>query len=191
MPSSAARWCRGTSSSTTSRSSATAAVCGNSRARPASTARRSPRRWSRQWSSTSNCRRMAQVHPTAIVEDGARLGSDVSVGAYALVGRDCVIGDGVTIAAHVTITGRTNIGPRTTVGVFSVIGSEPQDLSYRGEDTAVEVGPDCSIREHVTIHRGTAHGRGITHVGAKCFLMIASHVAHDCLVSDNVILTNQ
>ena len=134
---------------------------------------------------------MARVHPTAIVEDGARLGSDVTVGAYTLVGRDSVIGDGVTIAAHVTIAGRTTIGPRTSVGVFSVIGSEPQDLSYRGEDTAVEVGADCSIREHVTIHRGTAHGRGVTYVGAKCFLMIASHVAHDCLVGNNVILTNQ
>jgi len=134
---------------------------------------------------------MARIHPTAIVEDGARLGSDVSVGAYALIGRDSVLGDGVVIAAHVTISGRTTIGARTTVGVFSVIGSEPQDLSYRGEDTAVEIGADCSIREHVTIHRGTARGRGVTRVGANCFLMIASHVAHDCLLGDHVILTNQ
>jgi len=134
---------------------------------------------------------MGRIHPTAIIEDGAKLGNEVSVGPYAIIGRNATIGDGVTIAAHVTITGNTIIGPRTTVGVFSVIGSEPQDLSYRGEDTAVEIGPDCSIREHVTIHRGTAHGRGITHVGAKCFLMIASHVAHDCVVGDNVILTNQ
>jgi UDP-N-acetylglucosamine acyltransferase len=134
---------------------------------------------------------MSRIHPTAIVEDGARLGADVSVGPYSVVGREAVLGDGVAIDAHVIIYGRTIIGARTTVGVFSAIGGDPQDLTYRGEDTGVEIGPDCAIREHVTIHRGTVRGRGVTKIGAKCFLMIASHVAHDCLLGEHVILTNQ
>jgi UDP-N-acetylglucosamine acyltransferase len=134
---------------------------------------------------------MARIHPTAIVEDGAKLGADVSIGPYSVIGRNATLGDGVTVDAHVLVTGRTTIGARTTIGGFSVIGSEPQDLSYRGEETAVEIAPDCAIREHVTIHRGTARGRGVTRVGPHCFLMIASHVAHDCLVGEHVILTNQ
>jgi UDP-N-acetylglucosamine acyltransferase len=134
---------------------------------------------------------MVRIHPTAIVEDGARLGADVTIGAYSMVGREVTLGDGVSADAHVIIQGRTTIGARTTIGVFSALGGAAQDLSYRGEDSAVEIGPDCIIREHVTIHRGTGRGRGTTRVGAKCFFMIASHVAHDCVVGDNVILTNQ
>jgi UDP-N-acetylglucosamine acyltransferase len=134
---------------------------------------------------------MGGIHPTAIVDGGARLGADVTVGPYSVVGGGVTLGDGVALGAHVFVGGRTTIGPRTTVGVFSVIGGEPQDLSYRGEDTAVEVGADCSIREHVTVHRGTAGGRGVTRIGDHCFLMIASHVAHDCTLGRHVILTNQ
>jgi UDP-N-acetylglucosamine acyltransferase len=134
---------------------------------------------------------MSNIHPTAIVEDGARLGNDVAIGPYAVVGANAVLADGVQIGAHVMVSGRTTIGPRTKIGVFSSIGGPPQDMSYRGEDTAVEIGPDCTLHEYVTVHRGTAHGRGVTQIGANCFLMIASHVAHDCVVADNVILTNQ
>jgi UDP-N-acetylglucosamine acyltransferase len=134
---------------------------------------------------------MSLIHPTAIVEDGARLGADVTVGAFSIVGRESVLEDGATLDAHVVIRGRTTIGTRTRIAAFSVIGGEAQDLSYKGEPTTVVIGPDCIIREHVTIHRGTARGRGETVVGANCFLMIASHVAHDCVVGRNVILTNQ
>jgi UDP-N-acetylglucosamine acyltransferase len=134
---------------------------------------------------------MARIHPTAIVDDGARLGADVAIGAYSMVGREVVLGDGVEIDAHVIVRGRTTVGALTTIGSFSAIGGEPQDTSYRGEDTAVEIGARCSIREHVTIHRGTARGHGVTRVGADCLMMIASHVAHDCIVGNKVILTNQ
>lgn len=134
---------------------------------------------------------MGIIHPTAIVEDGARLGADVTVGAFSIVGSEAILDDGVTLDAHVVIRGRTTIGARTRVAAFAVIGGEAQDLSYRGEPTTVTIGPDCIIREHVTIHRGTARGRGNTSIGADCFLMIGSHIAHDCLVGHHVILTNQ
>jgi UDP-N-acetylglucosamine acyltransferase len=134
---------------------------------------------------------MSLIHPTAIVEDGARLGADVTVGAFSVVGSDVTLADGVTLDAHVMIRGRTAIGARTRVATFAVIGGEAQDLSYKGEDTAVDIGPDCIVREHVTIHRGTARGRGTTIIGANCFIMIGAHIAHDCVIGPHVILTNQ
>jgi UDP-N-acetylglucosamine acyltransferase len=134
---------------------------------------------------------MSLVHPTAIVEDGARLGADVTVGAFSIVGRDVTLEDGVSLDAHVLVRGATTIGARTRVATMSVIGGEAQDLSYKGESTAVVIGPDCIIREHVTIHRGTVRGGGVTSIGANCFIMIGSHIAHDCAIGENVILTNQ
>jgi UDP-N-acetylglucosamine acyltransferase len=134
---------------------------------------------------------MSLVHPTAIVEDGARLGADVTVGAFSIVGHDVTLEDGVTLDAHVLIRGRTTIGARTRVAAMSVIGGEAQDLSYKGEDTAVVIGPDCIVREHVTIHRGTIRGGGTTRIGTNCFIMIGVHIAHDCQIGNNVILTNQ
>jgi UDP-N-acetylglucosamine acyltransferase len=134
---------------------------------------------------------MADIHPTAIIEDGARLGAGVSIGPFAMVGREVELEDGVTLDANVIVRGRTRIGARTRISPFAVIGGDPQDLSYQGQDTGVEIGADCVIREYATIHRGTARGRGTTTVGAHCFLMTGSHVAHDCVVGDHVILTNQ
>jgi UDP-N-acetylglucosamine acyltransferase len=134
---------------------------------------------------------MSHVHPTAIVEDGARLGDGVSVGAYSFVGKDAVIGDGVVLESHVIVGGRTTIGAGTRVSAFAAIGGEPQDVSYKGESTAIVIGSECIIREYATVHRGTANGRGTTTVGSHCFLMIGAHVAHDCLVGDHVIITNQ
>jgi UDP-N-acetylglucosamine acyltransferase len=134
---------------------------------------------------------MGLIHPTAIVEDGARLGADVTVGAFSIVGSEATLEDGVTLDAHVIIRGRSTIGARTRIAAFAVIGGEAQDLSYKGEPTTAVIGPDCVIREYVTIHRGTARGRGATTIGANCFFMIGAHVAHDCIVGDNVILTNQ
>ncbi len=134
---------------------------------------------------------MKRVHPTAIVEDGARLGEEVTIGAYSQIGSDVVIEDGVVLQSHVIVSGRTTIGARTRVSPFAAIGGEPQDLSYKDEKTAIVIGADCVIREYATVHRGTAKGRGTTTVGSHCFLMIGSHIAHDCLVGDHVILTNQ
>jgi UDP-N-acetylglucosamine acyltransferase len=134
---------------------------------------------------------MSLIHPTAIVEDGAQLGADVTVGAFSIVGREATLEDGVTLDAHVMIRGRTTIGARTRIATFVVIGGEAQDLSYKGEDTSVVIGSDCIIREHVTVHRGTVRGGGVTSIGSHCFLMIGCHVAHDCVLDDHVILTNQ
>ena len=133
---------------------------------------------------------MTDIHPTAIVEDGARIGANVTVGPYSLIGSAVTLADGVDIDARVIIRGRTSIGARTRVSAHAYIGGEPQDLSYRGEDTAIEIGADCIIRENATVHRGTARGRGVTTVGNHCFLMVGSHVAHDCILGDHVILTN-
>ncbi|MEX0852880.1 MAG: acyl-ACP--UDP-N-acetylglucosamine O-acyltransferase [Bauldia sp.] len=134
---------------------------------------------------------MGRIHPTAIIDDGARLGADVAIGPYSIVGGAVEIGDGVVLGSHVVVGGRTTVGARTRISSFAAIGGEAQDLSYRAEGSAVSIGPDCLIREYATIHGGTAKGRGTTTVGANCFLMIGAHVAHDCLVGDHVILTNQ
>jgi UDP-N-acetylglucosamine acyltransferase len=130
------------------------------------------------------------IHPTAIVEDGARLGAGVTVGAFTIIGPSVVLEDGAAVDHHVVIRGRTTVGQRTRISPFVMIGGDPQDLSYKGEDTAIVIGPDCILREHATVHRGTARGRGTTTIGAHCFLMGGSHVAHDCILGDRVILTN-
>ncbi len=133
---------------------------------------------------------MTGIHPTAIIEDGAKIGADVTVGPYSLIGGEVSLADGVAVEARVIIVGHTSIGARTRISPLAYIGGEPQDLSYRGEDTAIEIGADCIIRENATIHRGTGRGRGTTTIGDHCFLMVGSHIAHDCVVGDNVILTN-
>jgi UDP-N-acetylglucosamine acyltransferase len=133
---------------------------------------------------------VADIHPTAIVADGARIGEGVHIGAFSIVGAEVELEAGVSIREHVIIEGKTRIGAGTELHPFALVGGAPQDLSYRGEPTAVEIGPNCIIHEHATVHRGTARGRGVTRVGANCFLMISSHVAHDCVIGDNVILVN-
>jgi UDP-N-acetylglucosamine acyltransferase len=133
---------------------------------------------------------MVEIHKSAIVEDGARIGSGVRIGPYAIIERDVVIEDDVVIHSHVVVSGHTTIGAGTQLYPFAAVGGPPQDTSYKGEPTTVVVGPNCIIREHATINRGTARGRGETRIGANCFMMIASHVAHDCLVGDRVVLVN-
>lgn len=133
---------------------------------------------------------MADIHPTAIVEDGARLGAGVRVGAFSTIGANVVLEDGVVVQSHAVIEGHTRVGAGTVVYPFAGVGLPPQDTSYKGEPTSVEIGPNCIIREHATVHRGTARGKGKTTVGQKCFLMLGAHVAHDCVVGDNVVLVN-
>jgi UDP-N-acetylglucosamine acyltransferase len=133
---------------------------------------------------------MGDIHKSAIVEDGARIGAGVRIGPYSIVERDVVLEDDVVIHSHVVVSGRTTIGAGTAIYPFAAIGGPPQDTSYKGEPTTVVVGPNCIIREHATINRGTARGRGETRIGANCFLMIASHIAHDCKVGDRVVLVN-
>jgi UDP-N-acetylglucosamine acyltransferase len=130
------------------------------------------------------------IHPSAIVEDGARLGEGVAIGPFSVVGADVTLGDGVTLASHVVVTGRTTIGARTRIFPFASIGHQPQDLKYRGEPSTLEIGTDCLIREGVTINPGTEGGGMTTTVGNKCAFLANSHVGHDCRVGNNVILSN-
>lgn len=130
------------------------------------------------------------IHPTAIVEDGATLGDGVKIGPYAMVGRDVSLGDGVEIVSHAVVAGRTTIGARTKIFPFASIGHQPQDLKFKGEPSTLSVGSDCLIREGVTMNPGTEGGGLKTVVGNKCAFLANSHVGHDCIVGDNVILSN-
>lgn len=130
------------------------------------------------------------IHPTAIVEDGAALGADVEIGAYAYVGRHVTLGDGVVLHHHAAVEGHTTIGQRTTIYPFAVLGTPPQHNGYKGEPTTLTVGKENQIREHVTMHPGTVQGRQETRVGDSCLFMVGAHVAHDCTVADHVIFAN-
>jgi UDP-N-acetylglucosamine acyltransferase len=131
-----------------------------------------------------------EIHPSAIIEDGARIGSNVRIGPYCLVGPEVEIADNAVLHSHVVIEGRTRIGSGTRIFPHAVIGAPPQDIGYRGEVTSVEVGSNCIIREHVTVHRGTSHGRGVTRVGDDCYLMVGAHIAHDCQIDNHVVIVN-
>lgn len=133
---------------------------------------------------------MASIHPTAIVEEGARIAPDVTIGPFCIVGPHVELGPGCRLDSHVVITGRTKLGAGCRVCPFAVIGLEPQHLRYEGEPSTIVIGAHTTIREHVTIHPGTKGGRMATVVGERCLLMAASHVAHDCIVGSGVIMAN-
>ncbi|PLW77502.1 acyl-ACP--UDP-N-acetylglucosamine O-acyltransferase [Cohaesibacter celericrescens] len=133
---------------------------------------------------------MAQIHPTAIVADGACLADDVEVGAYSIIGEKVSIGAGGKIHSHVVIDGNTKIGTNVEIFPFAAVGLVPQDLKFGGEDVGCEIGNHVNIREYVTIHPGTKGGGSITRIGNHCHIMVSAHVAHDCLVGDHVILVN-
>ena len=130
------------------------------------------------------------IHSSAIIEDGARLGNHVSVGAYSIIGAGVEIGDGCEIGPHVVISGRTSIGAGTRIFQFASIGEAPQDKKYAGEDTALEIGTNNTIREYVTINRGTASGGGVTRVGDNNLFMAYCHIAHDCQVGSHIVGAN-
>jgi len=133
---------------------------------------------------------MADIHPTAIVEDGAKLAANVSIGPYCVVGPNVELDDGVALMSHVAVAGHTRIGSGSQVFPFASIGHKPQDLKFSGEVTTLEIGRNNQIREHVTMNPGTEGGGGITRVGDNGLFMMGSHVGHDCKVGDNVILAN-
>lgn len=130
------------------------------------------------------------IHPTAIIEPGAEIGHGVKIGPFCTVARKVVLEDGVELVSHVAVDGRTRVGAGAKLFPFSTVGLAPQDLKYKGEDTETVIGPRTQIREHTSVHRGTVTGTGITRIGADCLLMACSHVAHDCVVGENVILAN-
>lgn len=130
------------------------------------------------------------IHPSAIVEDGARIGADCVIGPFCVVGSDVTLGDRVELKSHVVITGNTEIGDDSVVFNFSVIGEIPQDLKFRGEKTRLVIGKRNRIREHVTVNSGTDGGGGVTRIGDDCLLMAGAHVAHDVQIGDRVIMVN-
>lgn len=130
------------------------------------------------------------IHPTAIIAPGAKLGKGVRIGPWCSIGPNVEVGDGVEMLANVIVDGHTRLGEKSRYYPFVTIGLAPQDLKYSGEPTRCEIGARTVVREHVTIHRGTATGTGITHVGADCLIMANAHVAHDCTLGDRVIIVN-
>lgn len=127
------------------------------------------------------------IHPTAIVE--SKLPEDVRVGPYAVVGPEVELGSGVSIGPHALVTGPCRIGDGVSIGPSAVLGTDPQDLKYRGERTELVIGPRTVIREFANLNRGTAES-GRTVVGSDCLIMAYVHVAHDCIIGDRVILAN-
>lgn len=130
------------------------------------------------------------IHPTAVVDGSAELHSSVSVGPYAVIGAHVRIGENSTVEAHAVITGPTSIGERNLIGSFAVVGGAPQDLGYKGEPTELIIGNDNQIREFASIHRGTPGGHRKTVIGNNNLLMAYTHVAHDCVIGNHVIMAN-
>ncbi len=130
------------------------------------------------------------IHKTAIIDPKAKISSNVEIGPYVVIGPDVEIGDSVIIQSHVTITGVTKIGKQNIFFPMSSIGSGPQDLKYKGEKTSLTIGDGNTIREHVTINTGTIQGGEITKVGNNNLIMIGVHIAHDCIVGNNIVMAN-
>ena len=132
----------------------------------------------------------AQIHPTAIVEEGAQIGENVVIGPFCIIGAEVKIGKGTVLNSHVVVKGITEIGEDNQIFQFSSIGEINQDLKYQGEPTKTIIGDRNRIREHVTIHRGTIQGGGVTRIGDDNLLMINAHIAHDCQIKNRGILAN-
>lgn len=130
------------------------------------------------------------IHPTAIIEDGAKLGSGVKIGPYCHVGCNVTLGDEVELVSHAVVSGRTSLGARTRVFPFASLGHQPQDLKYKGEPSTLDIGTDCVIREGVTMNPGTEGGGMKTVVGNACAFLANSHVGHDCHIGSNVVFSN-
>ena len=133
---------------------------------------------------------MAIIHPTAIVENGAKVADNVKIGAFCVVGNEVIIKSGVELISHVAISGCTEIGENTKIYPFTSLGSAPQDLKYKGEKSQLIIGKNNSIRENVTMNTGTEGGGMLTKVGDNCLFMVGAHVAHDCIIGNNVIMAN-
>ena len=130
------------------------------------------------------------IHNTAIINSKAKISDNVKIGPYTIIGPDVEIDEGTEVQSHVNIVGNTKIGKNNKIYPFASIGNDPQDLKFRGEETKLEIGDNNKIREYVTINPGTQGGGGKTKVGNNCLFMVSSHIAHDCIVGDNVILAN-
>ncbi|MEQ1557332.1 MAG: acyl-ACP--UDP-N-acetylglucosamine O-acyltransferase [Methyloglobulus sp.] len=130
------------------------------------------------------------IHPSAIIDSHAELDSDVSVGPYSVIGRDVTIGSGSVIGSHVVIKGPTSIGKLNRVYQFCSLGEDPQDKKYAAEITRLEIGDRNTIREFTSLHRGTKQDQSVTRIGSDNLFMAYTHVAHDCIIGDHVIMAN-
>src|SRR5438067_3304416 len=135
-------------------------------------------------------RESAAIHPTAVVSPSAQIGSDCYIGPYVIVGDEATLGERVRIDSHCVIDGRTRIGDDTHIFPFVSIGLPPQDLKFSGEASETEIGRRNRVREFVTVHRGTKGGGGLTKTGDDCFIMAQAHIAHDCVLGNEVIMAN-
>lgn len=131
-----------------------------------------------------------QVHPSAVVHRGAKLGAEVRIGPYCVIGEEVTIGDGCELMAHIYMDGPLQVGRRNRFFPYSSIGVVPQDLKFKGERTETIIGDENTFREFVTVHRGTQGGGGITQVGNHNLIMAYVHIAHDCRIGSHTILAN-
>ncbi len=130
------------------------------------------------------------IHASAVVDAKARVPESCTVGPFCLLGADVELGEHCELLSHVVLTGPTKLGSHNRIHPFAVVGMGPQDLSFKGEPTRLEIGDHNEIREYVTIHRGTVKGGGLTTIGSNCLIMAYAHIAHDCHIGDNVIMAN-
>ena len=130
------------------------------------------------------------IHNTAIIDSKALIGNNVKIGPYSIVGPNVEIGDDTIIHTHVNITGNTKIGKKNEIYPFCSIGTPPQDLKYKGEKNSLIIGDNNKLREYVNINPGTEQGGSITKIGNKNLFMVYCHVAHDCIIDDNIVLAN-
>ena len=130
------------------------------------------------------------AHPTAIIDPRAKIAADVTIGPYTIIGANVELGAGTEVMAHVVIEGHTRVGENNRIFPYASIGLAPQDLKYGGEPTRVEIGDGNSIREFITIHRGTTEGVGVTRIGSHNLLMAYVHIAHDCQIGSHIIMAN-
>ncbi len=133
---------------------------------------------------------MSNVHPTAVIEDGAKIHPSVRVGPFCFIGPNVELAANVVLESHVVVNGHTTIGEGTRVFPFASLGNIPQDLKYKGEKSRLEIGKNNTIRENVTMNIGTESGGMLTRVGDNCLFMAGAHVAHDCHIGNNVIFAN-
>jgi len=130
------------------------------------------------------------IHPTAIIDKSAKIPSSCEIGAYSVIGADVQLGENCRLLSHVAIRGPTKIGSDNSIFPFAAIGMAPQDVTYKGEPTRLEIGDHNEIREYVTINRGTVKGGGVTKIGSHILIMAYTHVGHDCVIGDHCMLVN-
>ena len=130
------------------------------------------------------------IHKTCIIDSKTKISKTAKIGPYTVIGPNVEIEDEVEIHSHVNITGYTKIGTATKIFPFASIGTEPQDLKYKGEKNTLLIGKNNIVREYVTINPGTKGGGGVTKIGDNCLFMISSHIAHDCKIGNGVVIAN-